>query len=283
MHSPWPPQRHLFRSRQYHRPRAILVLIGICVLSFIIGKITDVFSPGAYERLFGLSRAGLEEGHYWQLVTYLFVHGGFWHLLGNTLVLYFVGRRLEQMVESRSVATLFFVSGIIAGIAQLLVSLSNPANVIILGASGAAFAILIAYCTMEPEEEITLLLFFILPIRIRAKYLGIGSAVVVVLMLLMDKQSNVGHLAHLVGCIAGWFYASQLIQTNRRGNQFLEVFRRGRGWIATFRNPSDAFISREVDRILDKVSREGIHSLSAKEQKILARNSEAIGKRAGKQ
>ena len=237
---------------------------------------TDSFSPHWAENYFGLSREGIAQGFYWQFLTYMFLHGGWLHLLVNCVGLYFAGREVEIVCGPKHLLGIYFLGGLVGGVLQLLcVPASN-----LIGASAGVCAVLLAFTTMLPELEITALLFFVIPIRMRAKWLGrilVGSSI---FFALTPFGGNVGHVAHLGGAMLGWFYTRKL---GFGGAFWLQRFVRDRRRTRERQermDPSD-FISQEIDPILDKIAKEGIHSLTRAERRILELGREKIAKKTG--
>ena len=136
------------------------------------------------------------------------------------LLLYFAGREVEALVGARHFLTIYFGGGLLGGLAQWTFT-SLPPNAPLIGASAGVLAVLIAFTTILPELELTCLLFFVIPIRIRARNLAlllVGSTVLFILVpylnnlgnqavnILSHKSVLIGHYAHLGGCIFGWLY-----------------------------------------------------------------------------
>ena len=88
----------------------------------------------------------------WQLVTYIFLHGGFFHILFNMFGLYMFGSELEATWGTREFAKFFFICGIGAGILTVIASPYSP--VAIIGASGAILGLLVAYGVLFPNRQI---------------------------------------------------------------------------------------------------------------------------------
>ncbi|MEI6561466.1 MAG: rhomboid family intramembrane serine protease [Verrucomicrobiota bacterium] len=257
----------------------VMMLIVANVAVSLLQWSVEVFSPNSnwMELYLGLSREGMAEGYYWQLVTYMFLHGGWLHLLVNCLGLYFAGREVEIVCGPRHLLGMYFLGGLAGGILQLLWVSSN---IPLVGASAGVCAVLLAFTTMLPELEITALLFFVIPLRMRAKWLGrivVGSSL---FFMFSGLGGNIGHAAHLGGALLGWFYARRLgfggafwfqrfVRERRRTRERQE------------RMDSSEFISREIDPILDKIAKEGIHSLTRAERRILELGREKIAKKSG--
>ena len=124
--------------------------------------------PNWIERGLALSAPGVRQGFVWQFVTYTFLHGSWFHLLANMVMLYFAGRELEPLLGARHFLLVYFGGGLTGGIAQLVFT-KLPLDGPLMGASACVLATLIAFTTILPELELTCLLFFVVPVRIKAK------------------------------------------------------------------------------------------------------------------
>lgn len=236
--------------------RAVRFLIAATVAAYLAQLFVDGITRGGFTRLFGLSILGLKSGYVWQLVTYMFVHGSPMHILLNMLGLYFMGPETERSIGSRHFLILYFLSGILGGLGWLFISDSPWA--VCIGASGALFGIMGAFAALFPQQPITLLVLFVLPITMRAWVLAVVLAVTELVFLLGTPGHGIAYAAHLAGGVAGYVYALALF----RG--FGGVSRAWRSWRRE--KPSSDV---ELDRILDKIAQEGIHSLSRQERKVL--------------
>lgn len=185
-------------------PRAVQTLVVLNALIFGIQTLVGPEADAGIIRRFGLSTAGLEEGALWQFLTHAFLHGNLWHLLFNMVSLWFAGRIVEQTIGTRQFVILYVLSALGGGLGQVLLA---PGDSLLIGASGAVFGVLVAFSTIYAENVVTLLLFFVLPIRLRAKYLGIGIVAVSVISLLTGFEPWIGHAAHLGGAITGYLFA----------------------------------------------------------------------------
>jgi len=259
------------------RNSVVTWLIAVNVAVFILQWGVRGFAPGFFDTFFALSWRGIDHGYYWQFLSYMFLHGGVIHLLVNCLGLWFAGREVETVCGRGHLLGLYFTGGFFGGLAQLLV---GSATMELVGASAGVCAILLAFTTILPELEITALLFFVIPLRMKAKWLGrivIGTSI---LFALVGFGSDIGHLAHLGGALTGWIYARRL---GYGGAFWLQRMFRDRKRLQERRermNPTE-FISEEIDPILDKISREGIHSLTRAERRILELGRDKIANKTG--
>jgi membrane associated rhomboid family serine protease len=258
----------------------VAVLIAANTGMFAFQLIADRLIPAAggipwTGRWLALSGDGVRSGMEWQFFSYMFLHDGLMHLLFNMLTFYFAGREVEIIARPGHLLGMYFGGGLVGGVAQVL--LSNPHTPLV-GASAGVCATLIAFTTIYPEMELTLLLFFVIPVRVKAKYLALGLVGVSLVFAFTGAWGSVGHIAHLGGCVVGWLYARHLgFGAPLRLRQFFmkkrELDER------RDRMTAEQFISEEIDPILDKISREGIHSLTRAERKILEKGREKIAKK----
>jgi len=181
-----------------------------------------------------------------------------------------------------------FSSGIVGGVFQILVALVWPQYFggAVVGASACAFGLVAAYALLFPERELTLLLFFVIPVHLRAKMLLIGSAVLAVAGIAFPMD-NVANAAHLGGMAMGWFFVRRILQGDwSRLEGALRPAEMGKSPLRRLppEPPADKpatadFVASEVDPILDKISAHGIGSLTAREREILEAARKKMGQR----
>jgi membrane associated rhomboid family serine protease len=162
------------------------------------------FLPSApVHTLFALTWAGVVHNFYiWQPFTYLFLHGGIWHLLLNMFTLWMFGVQLEQDWGTRQFLKYYFICGIGAGICILLVNGAIGAYTIpTIGASGAIMGLLMAFGVLYPNQRV--LMDFLFPIK--AKYLVL-IYVLVELWASFGPNTGISSVAHLGGMLVGYGY-----------------------------------------------------------------------------
>jgi len=252
-----------------------LLLIIVNVLGFGLQSLADWLSPGWTENYLALSGIGIRNFYLWQFVTYMFLHGGVLHLMVNIFTLFLAGREVEGITGRGNFLGIYFLGGLIGGLGQVLL---GPADVPLVGASAGVFALLIAFTTIYPEVQLTVFLFFVIPVRLKARvlaYLLVGFSLV---CLLAGFMPEVGHTAHLGGCLVGWLYTKRLGYGNPLRLQ--RYFTKKRELTERLKTMSpEEFISAEIDPILDKIAREGIHSLTRMERKILEKGRDKIARK----
>ncbi len=248
------------------------LLVYLTVAVFIAQLLCGFARWPVLEELFALSAPQLRRGFVWQPVTYMFLHAGLWHILFNLLVLWFFGREVEYFIGAKNFTRLYFLGGL-AG-AALWLAFNFNSHELLMGASAAVLACVIAFATLFPEREITLLLFFFLPVTLKAKYLALIAVALDLVPILSHEVTNVAHLAHLGGALLGYVYIKALgygpppwwLRWWQSATEALRPRRRPR----TERQLSrEEFIREQIDPILDKISREGMQSLTRRERKIL--------------
>ena len=232
----------------------------------------------------------------WQLITYLFMHDGFWHIFMNMFALWMFGMELENIWGSKKFLTFYMTCGIGAGLTNLFLSpLLTSVSLPTVGASGAIFGVLVAFGIMFPDRQI--LLYFLFPIK--AKYFVIIFMAIELVSL--GSISNVAHLAHLGGGLVGFLYIllsnndiSSIFKfdkkpkiktgttTNVYRNKYYEKYNFAQSSDITDADYSDDkgkedSVSQErIDEILDKISKEGYKNLSEEEKRILFDASKKI-------
>jgi membrane associated rhomboid family serine protease len=279
----------------------LLVSLVVCyvvqlILTSVLGESKVWRGLFRVDDFFALSNQGLKHGYYWQLITFQFMHAGIFHILGNMLGLYFFGRAMEEMLGSAGMLRLYLLSGTIGGLVQVALGLAFPVRIgagPVVGASAGVFGLVAAFATRAPEQPITLLVLYVIPVTFKAKWILLVEAVISVAGLVAPGLSGgIAHGAHLGGMLTGIIYAKWADWFERAGAIWRPAARArparapvGASPQRALRRPrkkaeelpSAEFISREVDPILEKISAQGIHSLTAREREILeaARNKMA--------
>lgn len=246
-------------------------------LSLMIGVyIVELLIPAARVFLyawFALSIRGLKAGFLWQLVTYLFLHDGFLHIILNGLVLYFIGPTTERSIGTRQFVILFLLSGVLGGVGWALITGSE--RTFCIGASGAVFGVLGAFAALYPNAPLTVFLLFIVPVTLPAWVWALIFAGTELIAMLRPETGGIAYAAHLAGGLAGYVYTAVVFCD---GEPFKTWFRR-MAWRTKlsrsgFGPQTHGPDPSEVDRVLDKVAREGLNSLTPSERETLERAAE---------
>lgn len=285
----------------------VTTLLVITIGVFVLQQVLNVFfpAPGGMENRvmanwFALSGNNFQELKLWTILSYGLLHStsGFLHILGNMVGLYFIGRMIEPLIGRERLLLLYVAGSLLGGISYLAFHFNAPPIAffngvpiyqVLVGASASVMAILALFCILCPERPITLLLFFVLPVTMKPKWILRITFVVSLGGLLLheipNNQSGLGsvaHSAHLGGLLAGFLYYH--FAHNRAGNLFgstapkLSVelpdwFKRKtktrRSLSYKVNRSSHDDLQKEVDRILDKINATGFGSLTEIEKKTL--------------
>src|SRR5262245_25173262 len=193
-------------------PGALTPAIKYLIIANVAGFLLSLAVPAIVIKFAVVPAAVLTQLAVWQLVTYMFMHGGIGHLLINMLSLWMFGTELERMWGTRFFTKYYFVTGVGAALITLLWSLSplpfaeeiyySP----MIGASGAIYGVLLAYALSYPNRPIYMYLVFPIP----AKYFVMIIGAITFLSSVGSAGSGVAHTAHLGGLLVGYVYLKGL-------------------------------------------------------------------------
>ena len=187
-------------------------LILVNVIIFVATIINENFMIGT----FGLFYPSSPYFHWWQVITHMFMHGGFFHIFFNMYTLFIFGVVVERIIGSRKFVLFYFICGlgaaalqigtqylemqafISAGATQSIAALKSTPTV---GASGAIYGVLIGYAMLFPESKMTLIFP---PVTLSAKWMVIIFAAIELFTGVLGWVDGVAHFAHLGGMLIGW-------------------------------------------------------------------------------
>lgn len=258
-------------------------LIFINVALFAVAQVVNLFffnhSAVKVEDYFG-AVAGFDQlmKQPWGLFTYSFFHGSFLHLLLNMLMLYFVGNLFLRYFRSENLLIFYLFGSISGGLFYMVFSGVLNYGAVLLGASAAIYALFFSLVAYIPKTRVQLA-FINLPLRL--DYLGYGLIAFDAIMILAGKNVG-GHVSHIGGALFGYLYMKPF----ERGNDFLGKFFNGilstaprvkRSESRSNQPPKDDYLfnaqkvkkQKDIDAILDKISRSGYDSLSRSEKDFL--------------
>jgi len=253
-------------------PGSISPVIKYLIIANTVVFIIQGFASFSMTRYFGLTPALFFSdfpNFLFQPLTYMFLHGGLFHLLFNMFALWMFGTEVEYSWGGKK----FFRFYILCGLGGALMSLTfnSTLPIPIVGASGAIYGILVAYWFMFPDRY--LLIFFILPMKVRYAIPLFG------LLTFVASGANVAHLAHLGGALVGILY----MKTDWRLTRWLNPFKSLRhkhksAKLEKNRQQAEEIMSR-VDQILDKINDVGIENISDEDRKFLEKASQILSKK----
>jgi len=198
----------------YYNAAFILIIINITVF-----LLTMLF-PRATVYLSMIPGYVIEGKAFWQLFTYMFVHSNFTHILFNMIALFFFGVAVEKTIGSTEFLVFYLVTGLGAGIFSFFAYIAAGSYmVILLGASGAVFGVLLAYAVLFPHS--TIYVMGILPVK--APVLVSVYAGIEIFSQFASVRSGVAHLTHLAGFGIAWLYFLIRLRINP-----IDMFKNGR-------------------------------------------------------
>ncbi|HIC51643.1 MAG TPA: rhomboid family intramembrane serine protease [Candidatus Marinimicrobia bacterium] len=206
----------------------------------------------------------------WQPFTYLFFHGGIWHVLINMFVLWMFGSELEKFWGKKEFLRFFFITGIGSGLITILFSLSSTNPVV--GASGAIYGVLLAYGLLFPNRLVYL--YFLIPIKV--KYLVMLIGAIAFFSSLNPGNSNISHLTHLSGMVIGFIYLRSSINWNTINHFVIHRKDEIKRHYEDKKNEQREALKLQVDAILDKINDVGYDNLSESEREFLFKASKKL-------
>ena len=267
---------------------AVFILITIAsVLGFLLKN--SIISQKALDILSVPSSLSVLLTRPWTLITYMFTHKDVWHILFNMLWLYWFGRIFLEYLDQRKLVAVYLLGGISGAILYILsfnifpVYTDVVAESVAIGASASVMAIVIAIAAYVPDYTVQLLLFG----RIKIKYMALA---IFVLTSVMDFSTNSGgKLAHIGGAFFGYIYTMNL----RHGKDIGKGFNKLLDFFATLFKPRKKLKvthkkvateyeynkiksdhQKDINSILDKISKGGYDSLTKEEKETLFKESQ---------
>ncbi len=277
--------------------KMLLIINGIVfLLTEFVGRMTFGGEPLGNYLMYYFALWPIGQGFLpWQVISYQFMHAGFWHILFNMFGLWMFGPELENLWGSRRFLIFYLSCGVVAAVFQLVLGpLLEPGRAsVTVGASGSIFGVLVAFAMMFPDRYIYL--NFLIPVKV--KYVVI--IYIAMNVFAIGGGSQIANLAHLGGAFAGFVYMLSL----RRRSPIGGVFSKVQHWAQEMSRPRpieregdvvDAKVydikdgkkqspdservtlEKRMNEILDKVSQSGYQSLTEEEKKILFDASKRI-------
>lgn len=262
-----------FRTMPPSIKALIVANVGVFLLATIVGD--------QFFQFFGLvPKRMIFDRWLWQAFSYLFIHGGFMHLLFNLFALWMFGMPVQAQWGDWEFLKYYFICGL--GAAAATLALDPSSMVPVIGASGPIYGLLVAFAMLYPDAVVYL--YFLIPIS--AKHMAILFGFVEFFAGTTGATPGIARFAHLGGMVAGYVYIRWWWIIKIKAKAFLKEFSGGlvaakkpgssrRG--APGRLPDHGSREQsmeEVDRILDKILASGMESLTDEERAIMKRYSE---------
>jgi membrane associated rhomboid family serine protease len=257
----------------------ILIIVNVAVF------IVQMIGVRGFDTLFGLIPSEVfGRLKLWQFVTYMFLHGGFWHIFFNMFMLWMFGSELERDWGPDTFIRFYFFTGIGAGLVSWITAPGSDVGII--GASGAIFGILLAYALAYPNRQV--LIYFLFPVKV--KYLVIGLCALNFFAAPKSAQTGIAHFAHLGGLLFGYIYLRWFMRSawaagsgaagwgpTSWGASWRKWQTKRRMKVVDLNARRDAERRFEVDKILEKITRVGVEGLTPEERKLLQDESDRTG------
>jgi membrane associated rhomboid family serine protease len=257
----------------------IFIYIFIQVLS-VVSRLTGQNLNSLEINLFTLKTSPIEFLFSpWGILTSIFSHFDFFHLLFNMLFLYFVGKIAEYYLGSKSIIILYITGGLIGGLIEILAHTLFPnlnlLNSLVVGASGSIMAIFIAISVYKPTTEVNLYGVF------KVKIIWLALVYFILDLVKIGTPDGIAHLAHIGGAITGFILLNnkgkllnsinKLVTLKPKNN--LKVKKGGRPLSDEEFNVVKKQNEELTNKILDKISKSGYESLTKSEKDFLFKQS----------
>jgi membrane associated rhomboid family serine protease len=282
---------------QRERTSFLVWLLAAIVAGFIVQNVFAVWLGSTlFERMLALSAGTVKQGYVWAFITYPLLHGGILHLLVVGLGIFFLGREVVTHVGERRMVWLTLGAVALGGLAWFALNFNRTG--VVVGATPILLCYLTVFACLSPNREISFLVFFIIPITTRPKYILWVALAIGLLGFFFSElpggaaQTSVAHSAHLGAMLAGWLYyrfahqASWLSSTPSvaMGLPRWMTRRKKTAPPAAPAPPPPTVGTREdiraeVDRILDKINSQGFGALTPEEKRILDDAKDLLSRR----
>lgn len=229
----------------------------IVIANVLVYLLQKMFAPW-FTPLFAIEpKVMVTKFYFWQPLTYMFLHGGFMHILFNMFMVWMLGSALEAVWGGQRFLRYYIGCGLGAAVFISIFSFDS----ITLGASGAIFGLYLAYAMLFPNNYV--FLYFLFPIK--AKYL-VTFLALFQLAAGISGPSGISYVGHLGGMAAGLVFFRHEVMNTRW------LSRMRRRWGDYNRERKEVYEEQEsmkIDSILDKIAAKGYENLSTTEKRIL--------------
>jgi membrane associated rhomboid family serine protease len=226
-------------------------------------------SQDVFRQWLALDPSAVHAGQWWKFLTFGLLHSEPLHLLANMLLLYFAGREVEPIVGPRHFVAIYALGNFVGGLAhwQAMYWQAMPWQPLV-GVSAGVAAVVVAFTTILPELEVTVNLFFVIPLRLRARHLAYALIGVSALCWWTLTAPEIGPAGMIAAAFFAWIYVRQLGFGNPLALQRY-IFEKRQRAARLERMSPEQFLRCEIDPILEKIAAHGMKSLTRAERKIL--------------
>ena len=203
-----------YLTQEYNRPKATMHLIIINVIVYLATMINYEFMVGTFA-LWPPVTTGLFRT--WQPISYMFMHGSFWHIFFNMYSLYLFGSAVERKIGTGRFLLLYFAAGLGAAALHVGVQILSGSYVPTVGASGSVYGLIVAFAMLFPQARMMLLFP---PIPMSAKWMAIIFIGLELFTGITGTMDGVAHFAHLGGALVGFILIWLWYKRRRRTDSF---------------------------------------------------------------
>lgn len=203
-------------TRRFRNNAYTNVTLKLIILNALVYLLTTYVAPRTSYYL-AMIPSFVLHGYVWQVFTYMFVHGGFSHIFFNMLSLFIFGTMVEQRIGSKEFLLFYLLTGTVSGILSFFSYYLAGTNVVLVGASGAIYGVLLMFAVFYPYARV--FVFGLLPIR--APVLVVLYAIIELSSEVFGAGGNIAHLTHLSGLLFAYLYCRIRMRINP-----IEVWRR---------------------------------------------------------
>lgn len=269
-------RRHMRRNPEENARGGLHALFGLIAANLIIFIIQHMMPGADVTQQFALSVYHVRKLELWRFFSAMFLHGGFMHFFFNMFGLYIFGSLAAPLLGAKRFLLLYLISGTLGNVLWFFVNWNNP-NMWLIGASGAVMGVILASAMILPD--IPMLLLFV-PFPIKLKTLAIVYIVIEIFSQLTSPGSQTAYLAHIFGFVCGYLYMILFVKDLVVWNPLSSGRKQESnglppGWEVSS-GPEPSVSRREVERLLIKLSREGINALTEEEQETLRKAREEM-------
>tara|TARA_B100000131_G_scaffold314208_1_gene350695 strand:- start:51 stop:872 length:822 start_codon:yes stop_codon:yes gene_type:complete len=268
-------QRYQFRRQNLaFTPEIIKNLIVINLTIFIILLFSGQGPWIIAMNYFSLNPNFFNQFYIWQLVSYMFLHGGIFHIFFNMFALWMFGRELEIIWGSKRFLKYYMVCGIGSGLATAIIS----PGVTVIGASGAVYGVMLAYGLLFPNRMVYLYGLF----PLKTKFLVFGLFIISLYYSMGNNYDGISHITHLFGIVVGFIYLKKKFINNFTKKIKLWYIQKQIEKIEydnIYHNEDNDKIKNEMNHILEKLNTHGWSALSDSEKITIKEGTEQLKKK----
>jgi membrane associated rhomboid family serine protease len=248
-------------------------LIILNIIVFLICIMTERFMDnGGLLPFIALRGYEVAHGQIWRLATYMFAHGGFFHIFFNMWGLFIFGILVEHAIGSRHTLYIYLTSGLLGGLVWMAANLRSPFPMV--GASGALYGVMVAAAVIFPNVPMQLLFP---PVTLKLRTMVIAYIIIDIICTFDPHGYRIAYLAHLGGALGGYVYMQFLLRKLGRPTivTTIQSYFRRRAFKRKL-NADGSYTAEDLNRILQKLSQVGYDHLTPQEKSILSDASQKL-------